>query len=166
MSGCSVPVSTDPERFKLGSAAVSHLRPTTVALNNAYESARRVPVPYNGPTRPAPRLTSDLRELTETAITALRGALEKRGVAVSAEAEKAVTLGVHVVGIEELAFRGVAATVILEARYGDEKRSAVEARNFSPLTYGRAIDGAVVIALNNLLGDAEFVAYMNASAGK
>ena len=163
-------VSTDPTRFNLKPAAVPPLRTKSVALKNAYQAstvvgipnkdADSVPLPLQRPV--TPRWSSDLKALTDTATVMLGRSLEKQGVVVSAAGQKAVTFAVTVLNYEDVFLQGIRFRVIVEARYPDGTKSVKEGTDTSGTVVGRALDGAVVAALNDLLGDAQFVAYMNA----
>ena len=163
-------VSTDPTRFNLKPAAVPPLRAKSVALKNAYQTATVVGIPnYDPNSIPLPlqrpgtvRWSSDLKTLTDTATGMFGRALEKQGVVVSAESPKAVTFAVSVLSYEDVLLQGIRFRVSVEARYPDGTKSIKEGTDTSAAAVGRALDGAVVAALNDLLGDAQFVAYMNA----
>ena len=110
----------------------------------------------------------DDRQLTDTAIVMLRRALEKQGIAESLEAGKTITLRVnsrhafvHVNPFSPLSNSNV--TITLEADLGDGTEAFSSADNQSPLGPQRAFDGAILFALNELLSEAAFVAYLNKS---
>ena len=50
------------------------------------------------------------------------------------------------------------------SNFGNGTNSYIEADNSSPGEFGRAFDGAVLFALNQLLADEKFIAYMKSGA--
>jgi hypothetical protein len=157
LTGCTVPIATDPDRFNVGLTTISPLRLKTVALNNAYQTETLV-------LRDPPRLPGsvDLKALSEAALSMMSRAMEKHGIAISPEAKKTVTLAVTHVELWDVFLRGTAATVTVEARYPDGTTIARQVTEYSALQYGRAIDAAVRPAMNDLIRDSRFVAYLNA----
>lgn len=164
LAGCGeLPVQTDPNTFSIESAAVAHLRAQqTVALRNGYSA----PAQVNMPQGKGVIWTSDLQQLTATAISMLGRALEKQGIRIAPEAEKTVTLRVHelragMYGV--MIHPRVRATLVLDAQYADGAATSVHALNTSPMGAPRAIDGAVLFALNDLVRHEQFVTYVNGS---
>lgn len=160
LAGCSVAISTSPDRYAVDPSAATQLRVKRVALKNAHQTATLGQRQVSGLVRI--RQTIDVKALTDTAITMMSRAMEKQGIAVSPEATKTVTLAVTRVDLGDVPIRGAAATVVLEARYPDGTSTARQATAHSAVQYGWAIDAAVRNALNELLGDPRFVAYLNA----
>jgi hypothetical protein len=164
LAGCGpLRVATDPNTFSVEPGSVAHLRAEqAVALKNGFPAAVEVRMPQGS----GVTWSADLRELTETAIAMLGKALEKQGIRVVPEAEKTVTLrvanlqaGMYGVMIHPR----VRATLVLEAQYPDGTATSVHALNTSPMGAPRAIDGAVLFALNDLVRHEQFVAYVNGS---
>jgi hypothetical protein len=156
LAGCTTEIGTSPETYSLGASAVSHLRrPQTVALQNAYAADTKVELKLAG----GNVWIIDLRRLTQTSITMLARALESQGIAAAPDAPNRITLRVS----DPLASPGytIYARVNLEARLGDGSVVSLQAENRSPVNAERAFDGAVLFALNRLVGDEKFVAYLN-----
>lgn len=165
LAGCGpLAVATDPNTFNIEPAAVAHLRAQqTVALKNGYSASAPVSMPQGS----GVTWTSDLQQLTETAIAMLGRALEKQGIRLAPEAEKTITLRVQelragMYGV--MIHPRVRATLVLDALYPDGTRTSVHALNTSPMGAPRAIDGAVLFALNDLLRHEQFVAYVNGAS--
>lgn len=154
-------VQTDPDTFSVAPAAVSHLRgPQTVALINAYETPTEVVIFRKS----GSSWNTDLKELTNTAIAMLGRAMEKQGIRVAPQADKTLTLRVHQVSIGMYGMNiapQFPAKLVLEVRYLDGTKTSVEAMNVAPYSQTRAIDGAVLFALNDLVRHEQFVAYIN-----
>jgi len=157
LAACVTPIETDPDTFRVEPAAASQLRgPQTVALNNAYKTAREVTIGRN--------MSADLRQLTETAIIMLGRAMEKQGIRVMPQADKTVTLRVHrvSVGIYGLQIAPqYPAKLVLEVEYLNGKKTSIEALNVAPYSPWRATGGAILFALNDLVRHEQFVAYIN-----
>jgi|RhiMethySRZTD1v2_1073278.scaffolds.fasta_scaffold863577_2 hypothetical protein len=154
LGSCSTD-STNPNRFSLAPSELAHLRAQqSVSMRNAYQA----PAPSK-----ALRLTFDQKQLTDTAIAMLTRAMEKHGIAVAAEAEKTVTLRVR---LAYLRMHGVApvpqrtARIYLDAALGDGTSTSLEGEESSYGEFDRAIDGAIFMALKDLVADEKFVAYM------
>ena len=162
LAGCGqFPIQTDASTFSIEPAAVAHLRAQqAVALKNGYAA----PAQANMPQGRGQIWTSDLKQLTETAISMLGRALEKQGIRIAPEAEKTVTLRVHelragMYGV--MIHPRVRAMLVLDAQYADGATTSVHALNTSPMGAPRAIDGAVLFALNDLVRNEQFVSYVN-----
>jgi hypothetical protein len=161
LSGCTIPIASDPQTFNLEAGRLVHLRtPQTVALTNAYPAQTNFEV----------KMTSghtwvfDLKQLTDTGIAMLRRGMEKHGMTVGPSAEKTIELRVRVTGARMQGFAPAPQTtgrVLLEARLGDGTTIPITADNTSPAGASRAFDGAVLFALNQLIIQNGFVAYMN-----
>jgi hypothetical protein len=91
-------------------------------------------------------------------------ALEKQGLAITSQSGKTVTLKVYQPNALMQVYIGFANTyarVALDAEFGDGTRTTVLGENRSPAGAPRAFDGAVLFALNKLIVDEKFVAYLN-----
>lgn len=156
LAGCTTEIGSNPDTFSLGPAALSHLRrPQAVALENAYPAETKVELKLTG----GNVWIVELRRLTQSSITMLARGMEGQGIKVAADAPKRVTLRVS----DPLAAAGytVFARVNLEARFADGTSTSIQADNRSPASADRAFDGAVLFALNKLIYDEKFIAYMN-----
>jgi hypothetical protein len=156
VAGCTTEIGTNPETFSLGPAALSHLRrPQAVALENAYPADTKVELKLTG----GNTWIIELRRLTQTSIAMLVRGMESQGIAVAPDAPKRVTLRVS----DLLASPGytIFARLTLEARFADGTSTSIQADNRSPVSADRAFDGAVMFALNKLVYDEKFIAYMN-----
>ena len=161
LAACVSNVKTSPDRYSVEPSAVTHLRgEQTVALMNAY-TAETVVVVMQGSGSTA---KSDLRELTNTAMVMLGRAMKQRNITVAPEAEKTIALRVHEVHADTagvMPAMWIEAHLMLEARYPDGTKSSVNVVDTSVNGLAQAIDGAVLIALNGLLHQKQFVSYMN-----
>jgi hypothetical protein len=162
-AACAHDVPTSPDTFSIEPAKVMHLRsPQAVAFKNAH----RAEAPRSFGVGMGQTWIVEQRQLTDTAIVMLTRAVEKQGIKAPAQAEKSITLHVRAEDafLQSIPFSPVAqsnARLILEAEFGDGTRTWLRAENNSPLGVQRAFDGAVLFALNRLLADEKFVAYMN-----
>lgn len=162
LAGCAVEVPTDPGTFDMQPDKLEHLqRGQSLSLMNGYSGEAKANLRLRG----GVTWIIDQQRLTETAIIMLTRALEKHGLEPRDQAEKTVTLQVKVmrVNLHRPAFSPVMQTtamVALHARFGDGTSTQIEAENMSPMGGQRAFDGAVLFALNDLLQDEAFVAYM------
>jgi len=153
LAGCTT-VPTDPGRFNLEPLAVSHLRsPQTLALVNTYAAPTVVQIDNRA------GWSTDLKELTDTAAAMLRQAMEKRGITVAPESNKKVSLRI-LQAAARMAGLMTTARVQLVAQFGDETRTIVVGEN-TGFSGERALDGALLFALNQLVNDEKFVAYLN-----
>src|SRR6185503_15074222 len=160
LGSCSTDPSSDPNRFSLAQGEVAHLRaPQRLTLRNAYTApavkqvqAGLIPLEF------------DQKQFTDTAIAVLSRAMEKHGIQVAPQGEKTVTLRVR--GPTNLRMRGglgaTSRTVRLEldAEFGDGTRTSLEAEETTGGEFTRAMDGAVLVALKDLVADEKFLAYM------
>jgi len=154
--GMMVNVPTNPDNYSIDPKAVTNLRaPQSVTLKNAYdaETPANMPMRYN-------TLVVEQKKLTDTAIVMLSRALEKRGIATSERADKTVTLRIRAQGYRMQTFRWTG-QVVLEALLGDGSVISYPNESLSPKGWENAFDGAVLFALNDLLADEKFVAYIN-----
>lgn len=162
-AGCAIDVPTGPDTFPLEPANAAHLRAAqSVAFKNAYDAeAKRAIAAGKGQT-----WTVDQKQMTDTAITMLGRALQKQGFNIQGPADKSITLQVQVergfIHQRTLAFVAQAnVSILLNATFGDGTGSAIPAANNSPMGPQRAFEGALMFALNKLLADEKFVAYVN-----
>jgi hypothetical protein len=156
LAGCTTEIGTNPETFSLAPNALSQVRrPQLVALENAYPAETKVELKLTG----GNTWIIDLRRLTQTSIAMLARGMESRGIAAAPGAPKRVTLRVS----DPLASPGytIFARLSLEARFADGTSTSILAENRSPVNAERAFDGAVLFALNKLVYDDKFIAYMN-----
>ena len=161
LCGClSVDIESNPQTYSLKPEAVAHLRVAApVALINGQADGATAEFQVH----PSVKWVSDLKRLTDTAIVMLGTALEQRGVAMDAAAEKTVTLSVRILEVKRLVivpYQHTEALVTIDAAFGDGTDTKVTASNRSPLTPQRAFDGAVLFALQELLADPDFVKYL------
>ena len=159
LTACTVAVPTNPKSFDVPDGTAAELRPPQpVSLRNAHLVETVVKV-NNG----TPAWSSDLRQLTDTAIAILTRAMAKQGASVAPQAEKFVTLRVHsvhaVLGGVIIAPRGEA-RLILEATYPDGSSTSVDALNTAMYSGQNALDGAVMLAVSDLLRHPAFLASM------
>ena len=165
LAGCgAVEIKTDPGAFDVQPDKLAHLRSgEAVSLVNGYPGEAKLQL------RPAggAKWIVDQQQLTGTAITMLTRALEKQGIQVRERSERTITLRLRVAGayINKVGFGYYVyvptAQVVLQAAFGDGSATSARAQNGSPHNAGRAFDGAVLFALNDLLKDEKFVAYVN-----
>jgi hypothetical protein len=164
LAGCAVNVPTDPGAFDVQPDKVKHLQRGKEALSlvNGYSSEAKANLRLQG----GVTWVVDQGRLTDTAIIMLTRALEKQGIEMRDQSPKSVALQVQVMRVRMVRhpfspIMQTTATVALQARFGDGTASRIEAENMSPMGGQRAFDGAVLFALNDLLEDEKFVAYMN-----
>jgi hypothetical protein len=162
-AGCAMDVPTSPDTFPVEPVNAAHLRaPQSVGLKNAYNAgAQRTIDAGKGQT-----WTVDQKQMTDTAITMLGRAVEKHGFNTKGPGDKSITLQVRAehgfIHQRTMSFVAQAnVTVSLHAAFGDGSSTTVGADNNSPLGPQRAFEGALMFALNKLLNDQRFVAYVN-----
>ena len=162
-AGCAIDVPTSPDTFPVEPVNAAHLRaPQAIALKNAYQAeAKRTIAVGKGQT-----WTVDQKQMTDTAITMLGRAVEKHGFKTQGPGDKSIDLQVRAEHgfIHQRAMSFVAhsnVTVSLHAAFGDGSSTTVGADNNSPLGPQRAFEGALMFAINKLLNDQRFVAYVN-----
>ena len=163
VAGCGpMLIESDPATFRVPPKAAAHLRgQQSIALKNAYEKetlvmilSRSVGVGWQG----------DLRQYTETAITLLSGEMTGKAIDLSPQAAKSVTLRVRDVRADFIPIILVyryECFLVLEAQYGDGTKSIIKAENDSPVDAPRVVSGAIMRAVERLLGDENFLAYVN-----
>jgi len=154
--GMQVVVPTNPNNYSIEPGAVAKLRTSrSVVLRNGYTE----PAPCEMPMRHN-TLVVDQKQLTDTGIAMLARALQKQGIATVQQADNSVTLRVRAQGYAAQPFRWTG-KVLLEAQLGDGTLISYPNESLSPKGWENAFDGAVLFALNDLLADERFVAYMN-----
>lgn len=149
-------VESNPDTFPVPESAASGLRVDagSIAIKNAYPEPTVVQVSEAGA-----GVDADLQQYTETAMTLLERALEKRGIEVAPSAGKTVTL--KVTNIVYTYGWTIGYGLNLIADLGNGQRAVVNASNNSPATAWRAIDGALMRAVTKLLLDESFQRYVN-----
>lgn len=152
--GCTTAVRTNPNNIEIGSAAVSHLpaRQVTLVNGHASESELRFSMPPH-------TLIVELKQMTESAIAALRQALDKYRPATGKAAPKRITLRV-ISPRSAGAYPNPGVAVSLEAQFGDGTRTLVNGQGYSARGADRSFEVALQNGLNQLLSDQRFVAYM------
>lgn len=161
LAGCAVTIATDPNRFNVEPQQLPNLhRPQAVTLKNAVKEDARPLV-----LKPAAGVswTIDQRKLTDTAVAMLGRALEKNGVTVPPQADKEIALGVRVRNVHNRRVPFAMLTSVRVAIYvvfGDGTKTYVEG-DYTKSNFEVAFDGAVQDALNHLVTDEKFVAYLN-----
>lgn len=162
LAGCAmtIDIPTSPDTFNVEPAALSHLRQSQgIAVKNGYgvETKREIKMhPHTW--------AFDLNQHTESAVVMLRRAMAKHGIGTAENAEKTITLRVRDPQATVRMLPGFAQTravLALDAEFGDGTKTYIEAENMSPWGAQRAYDGAILFALNRLLTDDKFVAYVN-----
>jgi hypothetical protein len=150
-------VPTSPDSFSLDPATLSHLRgANAVTLKNAYQGEAKIVLSLG---RSA--YAFDQKQMTETTIVMLQRAMEKRGIAAAAQADRSLILRVHGLAMQFSMGPGTTAHLTLEVQFGDGSTTAIAVDNRSPVSPQRAFDGALLFALNRLVTDERFVAYLN-----
>ena len=156
-TGCApVVLDANPDTFPVPPLAASGVRAQqSISLVNAYTAEQKVVVFPGGPT-----WVADMKQHTDTAITLLGRAMSGQGVKIESSAGKTVTLRVTDV---QAAPRGfvIGSSLVLEAEYGDGTKSRIPTQNSSPSDAWRAVSGALTFAVNGLLNDRAFLAYVN-----
>ena len=157
LAGCAPPIiDTKPDTFNVPADAARDVRAGgTVALNNAYPAETKVKIYALGDSG----WFADMKQYTDTAITMLGGELQKKSVTIDPKGPKTITLRVYDVS----ASPGwvINSSLTLEALYGDGTKSTVRTENSSPSDAWRSVDGSLMFAVTRLLGDPQFLAYVN-----
>jgi hypothetical protein len=160
LAACTADIATDPNTFSLEPGRVSHLRrPQSVSLANGFEAESKRSFKINANT-----WVFDEKQLTNTAIAVLNRGMTQQGLAVEPNGGKTIVMRASVLGARVRTYPFVAfvdARVGLHADFGDGTKTYVEADNSSPAGAPRAYDGAMLFALQQLLTDEKFVAYIN-----
>ena len=160
LGACTIEMPSDPNRYSLEPNAAAHLRgPQSVALVNGYPGESKVRMRLGGTT-----LVFDQKQMTDTAIAMLGRSLQPQGITDAPQAPKTVTLRVtptrlRVHGIAPFPQR--TATLRMEVSFGDGTSDTLQAENSSPADFDRLLDGAILFALQALLTNEKFVAYLN-----
>jgi hypothetical protein len=157
LAGCGpMMIQSNPGTFAVAPEAGAQLRgPQSVALNNAYKAETQVKI-FEGRSRD---WMADLQQYTKTAIAILDREMTKKGISNTPQAAKSVALRVRDVH-SGLGWH-IRASLVLEAQYGDGTKSTIVTENTSPATAQRAVDGAIMLAVTQLLRDEQFLAYVN-----
>jgi hypothetical protein len=160
LTGCGaqtkVAIRSSPDTFAVPPSAAELLRgKQSIAMNNAYQA----PTPVYLLTLGKADYFVDLKQFTETVMTLLEREMAKKAVTV-APAAKSMTLRVHSVQNKH-GFATTPASLVLDAEYGDGTKSLIHAQDSSAVSGGRAIDGALMRAVSQLLRDERFLAYAN-----
>lgn len=169
LAGCAAQVPTDPGAFDVKPDRLAHLRRgQAISLVNGYPGEAKVSVRVFSENhhRGMGTWVFDQQQLTGTAIIMLTRALEKQEIQTTDQAAKTITLRLRPVDARmwRPPFSPIirwTAILALEASFGDGSTTSVEVQNESPAGGQRVFDGAVLFALNDLLKDEKFVAYMN-----
>jgi hypothetical protein len=148
--GCTSTVRTSPDNLKLEPGAVSHLPARNVTLVNGHATETQLKF-----STPPYTLIVEPKQMTDTAIEALRRALPSGGKG----AAKRIVLRVHSPR-QAGPYPTPGLLITLDADYGDGTRSQVSGQGYSARGADRSFEAAILQALNRLLGDARFVAYM------
>ena len=156
LAGCKTQIESDPTTFDVRRDAAPRLRgQQSIALANAYSGPAIVVVAR----APGNEARADMREFTNTAIGMLERRMKEDGIAIDAAASKRVTLRVKDARVLGDGFAALS-TVTMEADLGDGSRSVLRINNNST-TPRRALDGALVRGVTQLLNDKQFLAYVN-----
>jgi len=153
-SGCTSAVRTNPNNIEIGSAAVSHLPPRPVTLVNGHASENELRF-----SMPPHTLIVEPKHMTDTAIEALRTGLDKYRPTKGKASPKRITLRVTSPRSAG-AYPHPGVAISLEAQFGDGTRTLVNGQGYSARGANRSFEVAVQNALQQLLSDQRFVAYM------
>jgi len=159
LSACVTVFQTRPDALWIPDGAAAKVRaPQTISLQNAYASETVVKI-YQGQ---GVTTTADLKQLTDTSMTVLTRALAKRGVKVTPQARKSLTLRVHsaALGVAPgypLAF----GSVKLEVTYPDGTGISLSGGYKSVYNTDNVIDNSILRAVLDLLQHSDFLAYVN-----
>lgn len=152
--GCTADIQSRPETFDIqGSAKLRGDQ--RIALHNAYQVPTVVTIMRSG----INRWEADLKSLTDTGIAMLGRHMGKQGITIDSGATKKVTLRVHEVTATVAPFSN-RVFLTLDAELGNGATRSIRMPNTSPEAQ-RALDGAVVLGLTELLKDEQFLAYVN-----
>ena len=153
-TGCTVDIQSRPASFDIQES--TKLRgDQRIALRNAYQEPTVVTILRSGPTR----WETDLRSLTDTGVSMLGRHMSRQGITIDGSASKKVTLRVHEVTATAAPFAS-RVFITLDAELGSGTTRSIRMPNTSPEAQ-RALDGAVVLGLTELLRDEQFLAYVN-----
>jgi hypothetical protein len=159
LSACVTVLKTRPDALLVPEGAAAKVRaPQIVSLQNAYASETVVKV-FQGQ---GVTTTTDLKQLTDTSMAVLTRALEKRGVKVTSQARKSLTLRAHSAAVGAGYAGSVAfGSIVLEVTYPDGSRTSVSGADKSVYSADSLIDNAILRAVLDLLRHPDFLAYMN-----
>lgn len=153
-SACTIEIPTDPGTFNVEPGRLSHLRRAqAIEVSNGYSGPSTVEIRQSGNT-----FIIDHAKLTNTAIAMLSRAMSDQGIAPGPGGDKRITLRILQAAV--VSAPNAPARVSLEARFGDGRTTTVTANNRG-FSAQRALDGAVLFALNQLLVDVTFIDYVN-----
>jgi hypothetical protein len=181
LAACTISVSMQPDMFDIEQSQLRHLRVQRIDLINGHTAQANVPVERS----PFLTVVVDQRELTDTAISILGRAFDRRGITVNGDSAKKVTLRITEArflpdGGESARVAADAAMTVLtlgrhtptggatpyrraqvslEAEFGDGTRALLTAEDYR-FSGDRAFAGAVLLASSNLLRHPKFIAYM------
>ena len=154
LCSCQSTVRTNPDGVEVGPVAVSGLPARAVTFLNGYaaESELRFSMPPH-------TLIVEPKHMTDTAIEALRRGFAKHLPPKGKAAPKRITLRVTSPrSAGHYPHPGLALS--LEAVFGDGTRTLVNGQGVSARGANRAFEAALQNAINQLLSDPRFVAYM------
>jgi len=155
-AGCITRVQSDPTTFDVRQDATPRMRGhQSLTISNAY-AAPTVVVAYR---RDKSSIEVDLRDFTETAVGMMERRLRKDGIDLAPAAAKSVTLRVKNVSVLSDGF-AMLSTITMEAELGNGAKRTLRIKNNSTSAQ-RALDGAMVRGVTQLLNDEQFLAYVN-----
>ena len=155
-TGCTVDIPSRPAAFDIREG--TKLRgDQRIALLNAYQTPTVVTIMRSGQTR----WEADLKSLTDTGISMLGRHMSTQGITIDSSSTKTITLRVHEVSATVAPFAN-RVFITLGAELGNGTARSVRIPNTSPDAQ-RALDGAVMFGLTELLKDDQVLAYVNGS---
>jgi hypothetical protein len=157
LGGCGpIKIHSDPETFKPNYQPLPVFESKQqIRLDNAYSSEEVVDVTANGP-----NWIGDLQQFTDTAVAILKNEFKKSNISISPVSETQLAIRIYNVNFVMGAWM-VRCTLELEILMPDGKAIAVEGMNRSPAGAFRALDGAIIHAVENMLQDNRFVEYLS-----
>jgi hypothetical protein len=162
LAGCvGGEIITNPDALPVEPFRLAQLRaPQAVTLNNGLTSPAKYQIRNQSTIWEV-----DARQLTDTAVVMLRRALEKQGIRAAPQAEKTAAFRIQVRGgmamFVPIPTVAASARLTLHADFGDGTATLVEGESGSGFGVQNAFEGAIQNALQRLLIDPTFVAYMN-----
>jgi hypothetical protein len=157
LCSCQSTVRTAPEGLEVGSAALSGLPARPVTFVNGYKAESELKF-----SMPPHTLIVEPKHMTDTAVEALRRGFDKHLPPRAKAAAKRITLRVTSPRSAG-AYPNPGVALSLEAVFGDGTQTLVNGEGFSGRGANRAFEAALQNAINRLLSDARFVAYMKRS---
>jgi len=156
--GCgTLEVASDAGAFDVDPALLAKVQAKAVALENGARDAGTFDVKM----RMGRVWSFDLNQLTETSVTMLGRSMERRGISVGPEAAKKVVLSARPVALAQGGAR-INVRVAIIARFADGTAAYAEGDGG---TFGggvqRATDHGIQLALQQLLAEPKFIAYLN-----